>query len=415
MPMPRHYQCISSDSHLDIRPERWTPRVPKRWRERAPRTVILANGNEGILVENRPPRSPGATTITGLPYEKHGLQKYWFEGPGTGAPEQRLWEQDQDGVDAEVLYSHGSYAEFWRGIADDDAYKAMIRAYNQWLAEEYCAYNPHRLLGMGVIPDTGVDDAIAEMTYCATAGLKGVNLHRFPSGKGYVTAEDDKFWCAALDLDICVTSHTNGGTTRLGPKNGGVFQYPKVLVKAGGGERDPVSLLFRFAGEQAMAPLQMSMAGVFDRFPKLKIYWAESQCGWLPYSFDQIDDNYERNRYWGERDFGFKGPARRPSEYLTEHCLWGFMRDAWGVKCRNEIGVDILLWGSDFAHATGDWPNSQRLLDETFVGVAPPERQKMVLDNAVKYFHLDASADLDRYGQAMQGMSIEKFDARLSG
>ena len=170
MLMPRHYQCISGDSHLDIRPERWTPRVPKRWRERAPRTVVLANGNEGILVENRPPRSPGATTITGLPYEKHGLQKYWFEGPGTGAPEQRLWEQDQDGVDAEVLYSHGSYAEFWRGIADDDAYKAMIRAYNEWLAEEYCAYNPHRLLGMGVLPDTGVDDAIAEMTYCATAG-----------------------------------------------------------------------------------------------------------------------------------------------------------------------------------------------------------------------------------------------------
>jgi predicted TIM-barrel fold metal-dependent hydrolase len=412
--MPRHYKCISGDSHLDIRPERWTPRVPKRWRERAPRTVILANGNEGILIENRAPRSPGATTITGLPYEKHGLQKYWFEGPGTGAPEQRLWEQDQDGVDAEVLYSHGSYAEFWRGIADDDAYKAMIRAYNEWLAEEYCAYNPHRLLGMGVIPDTGVDDAIAETAYCAKAGLKGVNLHRFPSGKGYVTAEDDKFWRAALDLDICVTSHTNGGTTRLGPRNGGVFQYPKVLVKAGG-ERDPVSLLFRFAGEQPMAPLQMAMAGVFDRFPRLKIYWAESQCGWLPYSFDQIDDNYERNRYWGERDFDFKGPKKKPSEYLKSQCLWGFMRDAWGVKCRREIGVDILLWGSDFAHATGDWPNSQRLLDETFAGVAAAERKKMVLDNAVRYFHLDANVDLDGYGRAMQGMSIEKFDARLSG
>ena len=95
--MARHYQCISADSHLDIRPERWTDRVPKRWRERAPRTVTLANGDEGILVENRPPRSPGATTITGIPYEQHGLQKYWFVGPGTGASEQRLWEQDQDG------------------------------------------------------------------------------------------------------------------------------------------------------------------------------------------------------------------------------------------------------------------------------------------------------------------------------
>lgn len=413
--MARHYRCISGDSHLDIRPERWTPRVPQRWRERVPRTVILANGNEGILVENRPPRSPGATTITGLPYEKHGLQKYWFEGPGTGQPEQRLWEQDQDGVDAEVLYSHGSYAEFWRGIADDDAYKAMIRAYNEWLAEEYCAYNPHRLLGMGVIPDTGVDDAIAEMEYCAKAGLKGVNLHRFPNGQGYVKAEDDKFWAAALDLDICVTSHTNGGTTRLGPRNGGLFQYPKTLVKSGGAERDPVSLMCRFAGEQPIAALQMAMAGVFDRFPKLKIYWAESQCGWLPYSFDQIDDNHERNRYWGERDWGFKAPQRKPSEYLKENCLWGFMRDAWGVQCRNVIGIDILIWGSDFAHATGDWPNSQRLLDETCAGVAPAERKKMICDNAISYFHLDAGADLDRCGKAMQGMSIEQFETRLLG
>jgi predicted TIM-barrel fold metal-dependent hydrolase len=400
--MARYYKCISGDSHLDVRPERWTPRVPKRWRDRAPRTVILANGNEGILVENRPPRSPGATTITGIPYEKHGLQKFWFEGPGTGAPEQRLWEQDQDGVDAEVLYSHGSYAEFWRGISDDDAFKAVIHAYNEWLAEEYCAYNPHRLLGMGVIPDTGVDDAIAEMEYCAKAGLKGINLHRFPNGQGYVKPEDDKFWAAALDLGMCVTSHTNGGTTRLGASSGGVFQYPKMLVKAGGGVRDPVSLLFRFAGEQPFAALQMAMASVFDRFSSLKIYWAESQAGWLPYSCDQIDDNHERNRYWGERDYDFKAPARKPSVYLKDNCLWGFMRDPWGVKCRNVVGVDILIWGSDFAHATGDWPNSQMLIDETFAGVAADERKKMVCDNAIEYFKLDPALDLDRFGRALQ-------------
>ena len=55
--MARHYRCISADSHLDIRPDRWRDRVPERWRERAPRTVTLANGDEGIIVENRPPLS----------------------------------------------------------------------------------------------------------------------------------------------------------------------------------------------------------------------------------------------------------------------------------------------------------------------------------------------------------------------
>lgn len=400
--MSRHYQCISGDSHLDVRPERWTPRVPERWRDRVPHTVILPNGNEAMVVENRPPRGPGATTITGIPYEKHGLQKYWFEGPGTGQPEQRLWEQDQDGVDAEVLYCHGSYPLYWRGISDDEPYKAVIRAYNEWLADEYCAYNPDRLIGMGVIPDTGIDDAVAELKYCAEHGLKGVNLHRFPSGQAYVTPEDDNFWQAALDLRIAVTSHTFGGTTRLS-KSGPLFVYPKGPAKATG--RDPVSLMCRFAGDQPIAPLQMAMAGVFDRFPDLKIYWAESQCGWLPYSFRQIDDNHERNRYWGERDYGFETPARTPSDYLKENCLWGFMKDPWGVACRHEIGVDIMIWGSDFAHATGDWPNSRQLIDETFEGVSSGERRKMIAENAIRFFNLDAEADLDRYGKALETVS----------
>ncbi len=385
--MPRH-QCISADSHLDIPPERWTPHVPKRWRDRAPRTVILADGAEGMIVENRPPRSPGATAITGIPYSQHGLQKNAFEGPGTGAPEQRLREQDQDGVDAEVLFTHAAYPQLWRGISDDEPYKAVIRAYNEWLAEEYCACNPKRLIAMGVIPDTGVDDAIAEMEYCAKVGLKGINLHRFPSGKSYPAFEDDRFWTAALAMKYPIASHTNGGTTRFGGQ-GSIFKYP--IAPKGKEERDPVRLLFRFAGEQPMAPLQMAMAGVFDRFPNLRIYWAESQIGWLPYSFEQIDDNYERNRYWGERDFGLKPSARRPSEFLRENCLWGFMRDPWGVKCRNEIGVDILLWGSDFAHATGDWPHSAELIDATFVGVTGEERYKMLAGNAIKFFHLDAA------------------------
>jgi hypothetical protein len=126
----------------------------------------------------------------------------------------------------------------------------------------------------------------------------------------------------------------------------------------------------------------------------LRIYWAESQIGWLPYSFDQIDDNYERNRYWGEREFGIKPTAKRPSEYLRNNCLWGFMRDPWGVKCRNEIGVDIILWGSDFAHATGNWPHSMDIVNKTFAGVTQEERGKMLAGNAMNFFRLDAAVDL---------------------
>jgi hypothetical protein len=78
----------------------------------------------------------------------------------------------------------------------------------------------------------------------------------------------------------------------------------------------------------------------------------------------------------------------KPSAYLRERNLWGFMKDPLGVRLRHDIGVKALLWGSDFAHATGDWPESRRVIDETFVGVPADERYAMVAGNAIEFFHL---------------------------
>ena len=95
------------------------------------------------------------------------------------------------------------------------------------------------------------------------------------------------------------------------------------------------------------------------------------------------------------------------------------MRDPWGVKCRHDIGVDILLWGSDFAHATGDWPNSQKVINDTFAGVTKEERHKMLAGNAIRFFHLDAIADLDaswaRNARASRRTIAAGCKSRVSG
>lgn len=385
--MARKVQMVSGDSHLDFPPERWTQRVPAKWRDRAPRRIKLANGDDAFIIENRRPHSPSLQiTGTGGAYDKHDINGVSYDGPGTGSPAQRLGEQDQDGVDAEILYTHPSYMSSWRGISDDEPYLALIRAYNSWLIEEYCSFAPDRLIAMGVIPDTGVNDAIAELEFCARAGYKGVCLYKFPSGKGYALPEDDRFWAAAVELGMPVTAHTNGGTTRFS-REGPVYRYSETPDRAAPG-RDPVSLLVRFTSDNALAPLQLAFAGVFDRFPKLRVYWAETQIGWLPYCLSQIDDNYERNRYWAERDWGMQPFKCKPSEYLRERNLWGFMKDPLGVRLRHDVGVKALLWGSDFAHATGDWPESRRVIDETFVGVPAEERYAMLAGNAIEFFHL---------------------------
>lgn len=377
------YRLISADSHLEISPERWTARVPAKYRDRAPRLVRLPDGGDGIIVENRSLYVLGLA-ITGKPYEEHSLTGVGYEGgAGAGSPEKRLREQDQDKIDAEVLFTSAGNLIFWRGIRDDSAYKAVIHAYNEFLAEEYCSVARDRLLAMGLIPESGVDDAIQEMEYCARAGLKGVALNAFPSGKSCPTQEDDRFWSAAVDLGIPLTVHV-GFLVREGP----AFQYKRRPGEVAFGA-DPIRVLTRFAGTSGQNAIQLVLAQVFDRFPRLRIFWAETQIGWLPYFYEQLDDTYRRSRHWMARYFGMEPLARNPSEYIREHCLWGFVYDPIGVRLRHDVGVENIMWGNDFPHAAGDWPDSRKVLEEMFAGVPEEERYKMALGNAMKFFHLE--------------------------
>jgi predicted TIM-barrel fold metal-dependent hydrolase len=358
--------------------------MPEKWRARGPRRVTLGDGNEALLIENRPPMSP-----TGLVGTVQKNRLVHFGSEGSGPPEQRLREQDMDGVDAEVLYTHPQYMRFWRGIREDEGYKAMIHAYNRWLIEEYCSHAPDRLLAMAVIPDTGLEDALEELEFAKDAGFKGSCLHRFPSGKGYPTADDDQFWAAAIEMDMPLTTHTVGGSTRL-TNEGPIFEYAKMPKGMGGG-RDPISIIGRFAGDSAVMPLQMMFAGVFDRFPTMRYYFAETQIGWLPNTLSQFDETFERHRDYAYNMWGLKPPDRLPSKYIRERCLWGFIKDPHGVQLRDTIGVDNIIWGSDFAHGQGYWPHSREAIDESMVGVPAEERHRMLAGNVMKYFRLDVA------------------------
>ena len=136
--------------------------------------------------------------------------------------------------------------------------------------------------------------------------------------------------------------------------------------------------------------VQMIWGGVFDRFPKLNIYVAEVQIGWIPNWMDQMDNEYGRQQFWAERVLGLPRLKRQPSEYAREHCYWGFNRNPVGVRiARQEMGVDKVLWASDFPHLESDWPNSAKVIEENFAGVPEEAKWKMTVGNAAKYFHLD--------------------------
>jgi predicted TIM-barrel fold metal-dependent hydrolase len=389
--MARRYTIISGDSHLDLPPDLWRHHILAKYREHGPKTVHLEKG-DAIQMGDRRPAPIGFTRSVNVPKEEIHFQVPRFEtAGGTGPPQRRLSEQDQDGIDAEVMFSRVGYLH---QAPDSETYLALNHAYNQYLAEEYRMADPDRLIPLGVIPTSGVDDAVKELEYCAKAGMRGVLLDKFPSGQGVPTAEDDKFWSAALDLQVSLASHTGGGSTRMNGPNEPTFHYTKNVGtdEEGRTNADPMRhWLFRFCGEAACAPVQMAFAGVWDRFPSLQIYWGETLIGWLEYALWQIDDHYERYRYLANGLYGLDFLERLPSEYLKGHNLWGFLSDPIGVKHRHDsVGPERLIWGSDFAHAASDWPNSRKVLEKDFAGVPEDEKHLMLAGNAIRFFHLDA-------------------------
>ncbi len=402
--MAREYRHISADSHLEIPCDRWTPRVPEKYRDRSPRMIRLPEGGDAWLIEGRPLYRGGVNLCAGKPFEQWSPKGMTYEGaPGAGSPEQRLHEQDVDGIDAEVLFPGNNGGMIVNSIPDDDAYLAMIQAYNDFLAKDYCAVAPDRLLGMGVVPERSAHYAIDEMERCAKLGLKGIVLSTFPSGKYHPTPEDDEFWAAALDLDMPVTVHVQIGAR--GARTGPVFKYPRDPGDDIGGQ-DIVSRMTRYGQYGALSANQLVMAGVFDRFPRLMVYFAENQIGWIPNHLEQMDIHYNRHRFWAERLLGIEPLDRPPSEYVKEHFLWGFQDNPVGVHMRHFIGVDRVMWANDFPHAESDWPNSKAVLERNFAGVPEDETYRMVAGNAIEFFHLDTERPLTETPRDAAAMSV---------
>jgi predicted TIM-barrel fold metal-dependent hydrolase len=381
--MSTTYKRISGDAHIEVPPNIWSKGVPRSFRDIAPKHIKLPNGGDGFLVEGGIYQGGSNLYAGKTPEEYNPIGLKWIDMAGTGDGKQRLKEMDMDGIDVEVLYPGvGGVINMTKGIRNDDAYHALIRTYNRWLVEEYCAPDPDRLIGVCCIPSRGLEKAIEELEFAAEMGLRVVALSRFPSGKDYPTPDDDRFWTAARDLGMPVTVHVNFPR----PKDK-VFEYPH-LPPAHLRPPDYVTRLARYGIRSALTVVQMVMSGLFDRFPEIEIYFAESQVGWVPIYLEQMDHNYSRHRHWAEGIYGLEPLKQMPSEYIKRHVIWGFFDDPIGIKLRHEVGVDKIIWGGDFPHVESDWPNSGAALARQFEGVPEEEQAMMVAGNAARFLRL---------------------------
>ena len=384
-------RLISGDSHLEIDSSAWVERIPEPYRFRAPRVVPLSDGSQALLLEGSPIQDLGDSVSGGKdPRHRAPFRQSYLNSPGTGPASQRLNEQQAQGISAEVLFPGINGPRFWQHIRHESCYLAVVRAYNGYLADEYCATAPDRLLGVGVVPTTTIDDAIAELVYCHEHGLHAVVLSAFPNGGTLPSSEDDRFWATASDLNIALTIHH------------GLLPQTESYPRDRSGARDTSERALRklpdfallasrvsmLGGVGALPAMYLALSGLFDRFPTLQIFFAETQIGWLPFFLEQADETFRRQHGWVEQELGWQPVKHLPSDYLRQHCHWGFQQDRFGVMHRGDIGTARLIWGTNFPHEDAPWPSAHDQLSMLFAGIPHDDTAKMVSENVQVLFGL---------------------------
>ena len=374
------YLLITADTHAGASPAGYGPYLERRWQDdfrvwldqsaELARLMRRVMGDRSIGVDGDPD----------------------VDGDRNWDSARRLRETEADGVVAEVVFPNTSppfapsmMSEFGEaGLGDDPERRwAGIRAYNRWLAD-FCREAPGRRAGIVQIFLPFVEESVKEIRWARENGLTGgVLLPGAPPGSGveplYAPCYEPIF-AVCEELEMPLNHHSGGATPDFGP------YLPQSLAM--------FMLEVTWWAQRALWHLMFS--GVFERHPRLHFVLTETGVDWVPGVLRKLDVFFHRmktNDQCSESIFGGPTVARMsltPSEYFARQCHVGasFLPPR-ECAMRREIGVDRIMWGTDYPHVEGSHPYTRELLRLAFQGVDPEEIQRMVGLNAAALYGFD--------------------------
>ena len=301
--------------------------------------------------------------------------------PGSFDTKERLRDMDADGIYAQILYPSVTLKGASVYSGERELQLCCVRSYNEWLAE-FCEGSGGRLIGQGIIPTTGLDDAVAELDWSLKTGHRGIVISSFPNGSLDPQPEDERFWGLAQEASVPVAVHIGS------------------FLPAGMGRRKEIdwkSLRFlgmaawtKAGGQTLGVVCDLIFAGIYDRFPQLKIVLVEANIGWIPTLLEQADDMYRRYRWYSGAVDKMK---LMPSEIFMRHFWATFMLDSVGVEMRHRMNLRHIMWSTDYPHSGSDWPDSRVTLERVFRGVPRSEVKLMIHTNCKQLYGLDYIPD----------------------
>ena len=373
---------IDADTHLTEPPDLWSSRLPAHLRERAPRIVRDPKWDIEVwqIGDGTAPVPVGHTAVAGWPEPFPSGPRSFAETPAAAHDARaRLAYMDEVGIWAMALYPNvgGFGNEGFLRLGDAELMLACVRAYNDFLLE-WIAPDPRRFIPICATPFWDPKAAAAEIERCARAGHKGVLFTGEPQRFGQPMLAErhwDPLWAAAAETGLPLSFHIGSGNLAE------EFTPERIAAYGICGTNARVAVsLFLENGKQLV---DLLLSGVLARHPRLRVVSVESGIGFIPFILEAADYAFSYSRVARERpEF-----TMLPSEYFRRQvyaCY--FFEEHAPRELLPRIGVDNVLFETDYPHPICLYGNVRAKADAGLAGQPEAVRHKVLFENAARLY-----------------------------
>lgn len=350
-PAARHYTLVSVDDHLVEPGNLFVDRMPKHLADIVPRIVPTDDGAESWLIDGElVPNRLAFTSIVGRPVED------WDESPirldelrpGSYDVDERVRDMDLAGIAASLCFPSSTFGfagTRFHKISDPILGYACVRAYNDWIHEEWVGCHPDRFIPQQVTWHPDPNLAAAEVRRNAERGFKAVSFSENPEKLGFPSLYSDHwepFFTACEETATVVNLHIGSSEWVVATESLSTDCPADV----------PAAL---FGMNALMAAVDWVYSGVANRHPDLKIVLSESGIDWIPYVLKRLDRHAYQSTVTGSWD----GRGLTPRETFQRNFYFTSIEDSIGLDLREMIGLDKIMLECDYPHPDTQWPDIQ--------------------------------------------------------